>query len=307
MKTDSTTVHSLKELQIRSDLLIRLQKEQKELSGKLLKETTEENYDAFGEEMFTLDCDVQRIITEIHWEYNQLSSANQSNVVTSSTHPTSTINTENSVAKLPQIELPKFNGNYSDWLAFYDQFSSSVDKNPKLSKCQKLIYLKRCLTGPAERLIKNLETTEANYDNAVKILTDRYNNERIIVRNLRTRIIEFRPVRTENAFQLRLLHNTFHETALALESMNQLVDNIMWYQLVFSKMDPESQKACELANPGTKCLEYTNLMKFLDLRTRSMETCQPKENSMKMKETKQLFTTETESFNTALSHSNLQS
>ena len=63
MKTDSTTVHSLKELQFRSDLLIRLQKEQRELSEKLLKETTEENYDAFGDEMFTLDCDVQRIIT----------------------------------------------------------------------------------------------------------------------------------------------------------------------------------------------------------------------------------------------------
>ena len=38
IKTDSTTVHSLKELQIRSDLLIRLQKEQKELSEKVLKE-----------------------------------------------------------------------------------------------------------------------------------------------------------------------------------------------------------------------------------------------------------------------------
>ena len=134
MKTDSTTVHSFKELQIRSDLVIRLQKEQKELCEKLLKETTEENYDAVGDEMFILDCDVQRIITEIIWEYNQLSSGNQSVVVTSSTHPTSTINTENSVAKLPQIELPKFNGNFSDWLAFYDQFSSSVDKNPKLSK-----------------------------------------------------------------------------------------------------------------------------------------------------------------------------
>ena len=115
--------------------------------------------------------------------------------------------------------------------------------------------LKRCLTVPAERLIKYLETTEANFDNAVKILTDRFHNERIIVRNLLTRISEFRPVRTENAFQLRLLLNTFHETALALESMNQLVD-IMWYQLVFTKMDPESQKAWELANPGTKCLEY---------------------------------------------------
>ena len=77
----------------------------------------------------------------------------------------------------------------------------------------------------------------------MKILTDRYHNERIIVRNLLTRIIEFRPVQTDNAFQLRLFHNTFHETTLALKSMNQLVDNIMWYHLVFSKMDPESQKA----------------------------------------------------------------
>ena len=140
-----------------------------------------------------------------------------------------------------------------------------------------MIHLKRCLTGPAERLIKNLGTTEATYDNAAKILTDRYHIERINVRNLLTRIIEFRPVRTENAFQLRLLHNTFHKTALALESMNKLVDNIMWYQLLFSKMDPESQKAWELANPETECLEYTNLMNFLDLRTRFMETCQPKE------------------------------
>ena len=112
-----------------------------------------------------------------------------------------------------------------------------------------MIYLKRCLTGPAERIIKNLETTKANYDNAVKILTGRYHNERIIVRNLLTRNIEFRPVRTENAFQLPILHNSFHETALVLESMNQLVDDIMWYHLVFSKMDPESQKAWELANP----------------------------------------------------------
>ena len=146
MKADSATVHSFKELQVRSDLLTGMQKEQKELNEKLLKETTEENYHAVGDEMSTLDCDVQRTITEIKWEYNQLSSANQSTVVTSSTHPTSTNDTENSIAKLPQIELPIFFGNYSDWLAFFDQFSSSVDKNPKLSKVRKLIHLKRCLT-----------------------------------------------------------------------------------------------------------------------------------------------------------------
>ena len=92
MKADTTTVHSFKELQVRSGLLTRLEKEQKELNEKLLKETTEENYDAVGDEIFLLDCDVQRIIMEINWEYNQLSSANESDVVTSSAHPTSTNN-----------------------------------------------------------------------------------------------------------------------------------------------------------------------------------------------------------------------
>ena len=79
----------------------------------MLNETFEENYDAVGDEMFTLDFDVHLIITEINWEYNQLSAANQLNDVTSSTHPTSTNNTENSIANFPQFELPKFNGNYS--------------------------------------------------------------------------------------------------------------------------------------------------------------------------------------------------
>ena len=110
MRADSTILNLIKELQISSDLLTRMQKERKELNGKKLKGTTEENYHAVGDEMFTLDCDVQRIITEIDYEYSHLSPVNQSKVVTSSTHPTSTNNTENFVAKFPQIDLPKVQG-----------------------------------------------------------------------------------------------------------------------------------------------------------------------------------------------------
>ena len=52
IKVNSTTVHSLKRLKIRSDLLIRLQKDQKHKNEKLLKETDEENYDAVDDELF---------------------------------------------------------------------------------------------------------------------------------------------------------------------------------------------------------------------------------------------------------------
>ena len=43
---------------------------------------------ASGDEV--LGCDIHLLITEVNWEYNQFSSANQSNVVTSTIHPTST-------------------------------------------------------------------------------------------------------------------------------------------------------------------------------------------------------------------------
>ena len=103
----------------------------------------------------------------------------------------------------------------------------------KISKVQKMICLKPCLTGPAERLLKSLETTEAIYNNAVKILTDRYHNKRIIVRNssLWLELLNFDLYEHRGhdiSFQLLILHNIFHEAALALQSMNQLVVNIMW-------------------------------------------------------------------------------
>ena len=108
VKADSTTVHSLfKELQVHSDLFTRMQKERKQSNEKEWEGTTEENYHAVGDEVFTLDCDVQRNITEINYEYSHLSPANQSKVVIGSTHPTSANNTELFIAKFPQIDLPK--------------------------------------------------------------------------------------------------------------------------------------------------------------------------------------------------------
>ena len=59
----------------------------------------------------------------------------------------------NSMAKLPTISLPQFNGSFEHWLSFIDQFDSAIENNGKLSKVQKLVYLKRCLRGSAEKLI----------------------------------------------------------------------------------------------------------------------------------------------------------
>ena len=52
------------------------------------------------------------------------------------------------VAKLPQIQLPKFDGKFTDWVGFNDQFYSAVHLNTKLSNSQRLVYLISCLSVP---------------------------------------------------------------------------------------------------------------------------------------------------------------
>ena len=49
-------------------------------------------------------------------------------------------------AKLPRLELPKFNGNPLEWTAFWDQFSAVVD-NTDLPDVSKLSYLQSLLGG----------------------------------------------------------------------------------------------------------------------------------------------------------------
>lgn len=51
--------------------------------------------------------------------------------------------------KLPVIDIPKFSGDYSEWLSFCDAFSSLVHTNRSLNNIQKFQYLRSALMGSA--------------------------------------------------------------------------------------------------------------------------------------------------------------
>ncbi|XP_063911968.1 uncharacterized protein LOC135128820 [Zophobas morio] len=83
--------------------------------------------------------------------------------------------------KLPTIELPEFNGNYADWLAFRDIFKSLVHENESLSDIEKMHYLCATLKGEALRAIESLTISSANYNAAWELITNRFENTRHLV------------------------------------------------------------------------------------------------------------------------------
>ena len=73
-------------------------------------------------------------------------------------------------AKLPKLTLPRFHGEITHWITFWDSYKSAVHNNPALSKVAKFNYLNSLLEGAAKRSIQGLTLSDANNDSAVEIL-----------------------------------------------------------------------------------------------------------------------------------------
>ena len=77
-------------------------------------------------------------------------------------------------AKLPEIKLLTFTGNYDEWETFWRSFYNNVDSRDNLEKSAKLSYLLQSLEGELREMIVGLSHTDGNYMIAVTALKDRY-------------------------------------------------------------------------------------------------------------------------------------
>jgi len=77
------------------------------------------------------------------------------------------------------LDLPKFNSNLHEWISFRDRFVAAVH-NTQMQNCDKLAYLKSSLSGDAADVIKAIQVTDDNYNEAWQILTKTYQNLREI-------------------------------------------------------------------------------------------------------------------------------
>ena len=65
-------------------------------------------------------------------------------------------------AKLPKLQMKRFNGRLTEWQAFIDCFVSAIHSNPKLGDIDKMSYLRSLVEGPATSAIKGLSLTSEN-------------------------------------------------------------------------------------------------------------------------------------------------
>ncbi|XP_045450124.1 uncharacterized protein LOC123658876 [Melitaea cinxia] len=185
--------------------------------------------------------------------------------------------------KLPPIPIPKFNGDYSNWISFRDLYLSLIHNDNNLSNIEKHHYLKSSLTGEAEQLLQNFSLSDANYQDAWQKLVDRFDNQRVIVNNILNRLLNQKKMTTESTQGIKDLLDT---TTQCLDSLKNIrIDVSNWDAIIVhitvKKLDTESHKLWEQSlENSTDIPTFHQLTLFLEKRFRSMEmiyTTQPKD------------------------------
>lgn len=177
--------------------------------------------------------------------------------------------------KLRRIELPPFSGGYERWRPFYELYVSLVHSNQSLTDVQKLHYLKSSVQGEAARLLQHISLEEKNYEAAWQILTERYENKRVLVNTHLRILMNQKHIMNESASTIKNILDTTTECLHSLRNLSVPVDtwDTMLIYILCSKLPTATQEAWEQHLQGAKNLtEFTTFSKFLETRFRTLES-----------------------------------
>ncbi|KAL0860231.1 hypothetical protein ABMA27_010538 [Loxostege sticticalis] len=175
---------------------------------------------------------------------------------------------ESDAIKYPDIFLPSFSGNITQWIEFRDSFDALVNQT-NLKAIQKFKYLRGCLKDSALEVVSSLEYSEESYAIAWQLLCEHYNNPKVLVYNHLRAIININNVPT-NANSLRNLADNIFKHMRTLKSLNISAENwdVLVIFLLSSKLEAQMQRKWE-EKCNSRELPILQEFKFLALKTQS--------------------------------------
>ncbi|XP_061728871.1 uncharacterized protein LOC133533829 [Cydia pomonella] len=178
--------------------------------------------------------------------------------------------------KLPRVQPPVFSGSYEDWPTFQDIFESLIHNNSSLTNVVKLHFLKNSVSGEAQALLKHIQVTDANYEEAWKTLKNRYGNKRIIVNAIMKRLFSQKKLYSQTANQIKSLLDTTTECLNSLSNLKVSVESWdpMIVHLIVSKLDTETHKDWEeysFKSTPDDLPKWSELRTFLETKFRTLE------------------------------------
>jgi hypothetical protein len=123
-------------------------------------------------------------------------------------------------ARLPEIPLPEFNGDFRLWPIFRDRFREQVESRD-ISNIDKMYYLIGCLKGDAADALRGIPVSTAdNYVLAWSVLFERFYRPRLVATSLVDKLLNSPVMSHESLSDLHNFVSKFNENISLLEALN---------------------------------------------------------------------------------------
>ncbi|XP_054746651.1 uncharacterized protein LOC129251312 [Anastrepha obliqua] len=211
------------------------------------------------------------------WYSTALANFNRVQKCRAEAQPASVTTPVSAAIRLPKMELPNFSGDSTEWIGFFDAFSTLVDCNAALSNGQKLHYLRSCLRGDALKIISGFKICDVNYEEAWDLLKSRYKVMRVIVEGHFRAMANVKRAASDTVDAIKGVIDAFQQHIHELKALGRPVefwDDWLEYELV-NKLDFETRKQWELSLVTDEPPSFEQLSTFLEVRCRSLSMLSP--------------------------------
>lgn len=138
--------------------------------------------------------------------------------------------------KLPEAQLPTFDGKFEGWLSFKNAFRHMIDSQSDLSDIDKLHYLKSALIGEAANKIKIFSIDGTNYSKAWDVLERAYEVKRVLISRHLSLLFNLPILEKETTSGLTKLADDAQQHVASLSALNVSIGSEAVVYLLESKL-----------------------------------------------------------------------
>ncbi len=144
---------------------------------------------------------------------------------------------------LPKLTLPSFNGEIMNWPTFWDSFSFALHNNPRLPNIQKFSYLKSLMQDEAARTIEGFTLCNANYQQAINLLQQRYGQIQKITAAYMSNLLQL-PSPAANIRELRYFYDRLETNIRGLEALGEAQDSYgnLLIPIILERLSSETRR-----------------------------------------------------------------
>ncbi|KAI3378452.1 hypothetical protein SNEBB_011348, partial [Seison nebaliae] len=176
--------------------------------------------------------------------------------------------------KLPTLEIEKFDGDPIRWQDWFSTFETFIGRHDDVSDVDKLLYLKRYVTGEASKCIRKVTLDDGNYEAAINLLKESFGSERIRLEVLQAQLRNLSLV--SDVRDVKKMRSFLNELQVATLNLNldSSKEAVWMLSTVERKIPHEYRLAWSRHLEEKKDESLAGFIEFLKLEVRARERIQ---------------------------------